>query len=1323
MLKLANFNLGTINTMNFKKVINIIIMKNIVKTHLNKLIPHRYRRKLLVSRKRWMLLAIVFTFVASAIIHIGYTHAASLGPLSPQTAADYTGTGSVGTVAWASPSSAITSDSVYASASMASTAVSHYLTVTNFGFTIPAGSTINGITAEVQENSATSSKGTVVDNSVLAVKGGVVGGTSQATATTWPAANSFVTYGGASNLWGQTWTPSDINSNGFGIGISAKNVKAGSGATLAANIDYVRVTVSYTAPAATLGQTAYRVFNNQPATSQITFANTWGGPGANIGYAMVTTTDGGYAVAGASADYSAGGQDAYLAKYDSTGKLRWSTTWGGTAGDQATSLVQTSDGGYAVTGITTSYGAGGEDMMLLKFDGTGNLSWNKTWGGTGTDEGRSVKQTKDGGYVVTGFTNSYGAGGYDMYLTKFDSTGNVTWSRTWGGTVDDRGDSVIQTADGGYAVTGTTGSYGAGGYDMFLAKYDGNGTLSWNKTWGGTGTEYGKSVVQTADGGYAVTGYTNSYGAGSYDAFLVKYDSAGNLIWNNTWGGTGSDQGNQIVLTSDGGYAVTGVTTSYGDTVNGDMLLIKYDSSGNVTWSRTWGGTGQDYGNGLRQASDGGYAVTGYTDLGSGAGDMFLLKYDSSGALPGCANTMCTSPTGSVASPIATTSSPAVTGTSPTASVGSPTATSSFPNAATTVIVPLVTPSIDVSTPLGAQNTATTVPSDGLPFRLRIDVGATVNSLGANSSSLKLQYAPMTTSCDASFTNTPSSAYQDVTDTGNVHYYHNASSSNGLLPATNVNDPSDGANTLVRQTYQEQGTTSFSNPAAVPVGQDGLWDFALTTNQTTQNTHYCMRIVQFNGTALNSYVTATSGSGVAEIVIPPASFSQSAYRWFAGSNDTGVRTGFAPKTDFATGNLPYSVTTGDFNGDGKLDLAVANSNDSTVSILLGTGTGSFGAKTDFATGTLPYSVTTGDFNGDGKLDLAVGNYNGGSVSILLGTGTGSFGAKTDFGTGLAPYAVTTGDFNGDGKTDLAVANSSSSSVSILLGTGTGSFGAKTDFGLGSSPVKVTTGDFNGDGKTDLVAADYVDATVSVLLGDGTGTFGARTNYPVGTNPQSVTTGDFNGDGKLDLAVANNNDSTVSILLNISSSAIGAPIGGQNKITDITRSNQPFRLRVALAVSTSGVALNGQSFKLQYAGRTSTCSTATYSDVTASSAVQWYTNPNIANGANISSSPNDPVDGTNVIVPQSYQSANTFTNSQAVIYSGQDGLWDFSLQLAAGATEGTDPCFRIVKSDGTLLNSYPLFPEFQYGPTLPQLLRQGAWFDQNGIRQNFFLKGQ
>ncbi|WP_353851885.1 Calx-beta domain-containing protein [Microcystis sp. LE18-22.4A] len=246
----------------------------------------------------------------------------------------------------------------------------------------------------------------------------------------------------------------------------------------------------------------------------------------------------------------------------------------------------------------------------------------------------------------------------------------------------------------------------------------------------------------------------------------------------------------------------------------------------------------------------------------------------------------------------------------------------------------------------------------------------------------------------------------------------------------------------------------------------------------------------------------------------------------------GTGTGsFGPATNFTVGISPRSVTVGDFNGDGKSDLATANRSSSNVSVLLGTGTGSFGTATNFTVGSSPHSVMVGDFNGDGKSDLATANRYGYNVSVLLGTGTGSFGTATNFSAGSSPHSVTVGDFNGDGKSDLATANANGNNVSVLLGTGTGSFGTATYFTVGTRPISVTVGDFNGDGKSDLAVANAYSGNVSVLLGTGTGSFGTATNFAVGSGPFSVTVGDFNGDGKSDLATANRYGNNVSVLLN------------------------------------------------------------------------------------------------------------------------------------------------------------------------------------------------
>ena len=238
---------------------------------------------------------------------------------------------------------------------------------------------------------------------------------------------------------------------------------------------------------------------------------------------------------------------------------------------------------------------------------------------------------------------------------------------------------------------------------------------------------------------------------------------------------------------------------------------------------------------------------------------------------------------------------------------------------------------------------------------------------------------------------------------------------------------------------------------------------------------------------------------------------------------------FLEKSAPAAGTSPQSVAVGDFNGDGKPDLVVANATN--VGVLLGNGDGTFQAAVYYGAGSGPRAVAVGDFNGDGKLDLVVGNVTSGNVSVLLGKGDGTFQPALNSAADNAPYSVVVGDFNGDGKLDVAVANYNSGDVSVLLGKGDGTFQPVVNYAVGSIPSSVVVGDFNGDGKLDLAVTNVFDNTVSVLLGNGDGTFQAPVNFDTGAYPWWVAVGDFNGDGKPDLAAANGNGNDVSILLN------------------------------------------------------------------------------------------------------------------------------------------------------------------------------------------------
>ncbi|MDD1610095.1 MAG: FG-GAP-like repeat-containing protein, partial [Methylococcaceae bacterium] len=253
-----------------------------------------------------------------------------------------------------------------------------------------------------------------------------------------------------------------------------------------------------------------------------------------------------------------------------------------------------------------------------------------------------------------------------------------------------------------------------------------------------------------------------------------------------------------------------------------------------------------------------------------------------------------------------------------------------------------------------------------------------------------------------------------------------------------------------------------------------------------------------------------------------------------------ANTDFNSTVNYVTGNDPCSLSVGDFNNDGNLDLVTANQTSNTVSVLLrNTANTGFDAKVDYATGAAPASVNVGDFNNDGKLDLVTANNASNTVSVLLRNAANTgFDTKVDYATGAAPVSVNVGDFNNDGKLDLVIANQSSNTVSVLLrnAANTG-FEAKVDYATGSGTWSVSVGDFNNDGKLDLATANFNDSSVSVLLRNAANTgFDAKVDYAMGSCPISVSAGDFNNDGKLDLATANYGNGTASILLNNSISA-------------------------------------------------------------------------------------------------------------------------------------------------------------------------------------------
>ncbi|MDD4093226.1 MAG: hypothetical protein PHF94_01260 [Methanothrix sp.] len=307
----------------------------------------------------------------------------------------------------------------------------------------------------------------------------------------------------------------------------------------------------------------------------------------------------------------------------------WNWTFGGQWGDGAWCLQETSDGGNILAGNTASKGEG-SDLYLIKTDEAGNCTWSRTLGGSGEDVGYYVEETEDGGFIVTGSTDSYSMGDELLWLVKTDRNGSPTWEKTFGGFVSSSGDggwSVQETVDGGYIVTGYTQSLGNGRKDLWLIKTDGDGGLIWDRTFGGREDDVGMSVQNSQDGGYIVAGRTASFGKGEDDIWLLKTDLNGGEIWNVTFGGKKDDAGFQVVALASG-YALVSRTDSGKD--DEKIKLIRVDSNGRKIWERSYKGSSAAS---LQLTDDGGFIIAGRVDNKETGRDALIIKTNSIGIM------------------------------------------------------------------------------------------------------------------------------------------------------------------------------------------------------------------------------------------------------------------------------------------------------------------------------------------------------------------------------------------------------------------------------------------------------------------------------------------------------------------------------------------------------------------------------------------------------------------------------------------------------------------------------------------------------------------
>ncbi len=377
--------------------------------------------------------------------------------------------------------------------------------------------------------------------------------------------------------------------------------------------------------------------------------------GDDYGYSSQQTLDGGYVMIGFSSSTNGdvtsvhSANDIWVVKTNSTGIIEWQKTLGGSGNDTAYHIKQTRDGGYIIAGQTalkddaTNYPYPPlTDCWVVKLDAVGNISWQKTFGGNGSDLARDIVQTTDDGYIIAGTTTSNDGvvsgnhGATDYWVVKLDPTGNITWQKCLGGSSYDNAKTIRQTSDGGYIVGGETYSNDGdvsgnhGGYDYWIVKLDAAGSINWKKIMGGLVDDELRDIKQTSDGGYIIAGFSNSYNGGdvsgnhgNLDYWIVKTDATGNITWQKSFGGSGADHGEYVQQTSDGGYVVGGYTKSTDGDVSGnhglfDYWVIKINSLGDLIWQKTLGGTQNDYAYNVEVTNDGGILISGRTESNDG---------------------------------------------------------------------------------------------------------------------------------------------------------------------------------------------------------------------------------------------------------------------------------------------------------------------------------------------------------------------------------------------------------------------------------------------------------------------------------------------------------------------------------------------------------------------------------------------------------------------------------------------------------------------------------------------------------------------------------
>jgi len=345
------------------------------------------------------------------------------------------------------------------------------------------------------------------------------------------------------------------------------------------------------------------------------------------GYSVNQTTDGGFIIAGKSGTMVVPNcYNTFLMKTDSEGFTQWTKTFGEEDGyESAMSVKQTTDGGYILGGWTESYGPNDRDFYLIKTDASGDTIWTKVYGDSPLQQAHSVQQTEDGGYVLAGWILSTGYSRIDFYVVKTDSVGNAVWTYQNEDLLAEEAYSVQQTNDGAYVIAGYTQSSGEGQEDFYLIRLDSSGEVVWTQTYGGFSSDVANSVKQATDDGFLIAGTTYSFGEGNADFYLVKTDADGEEVWTHCYGGELYEEAYSVSQIHDGGYIIAGLVREL-TMESCNIFLTRTDSLGNELWSSIYGGGDYDIAYSVEQLDDENYIVVGSTKSFGSMNDIYILK-------------------------------------------------------------------------------------------------------------------------------------------------------------------------------------------------------------------------------------------------------------------------------------------------------------------------------------------------------------------------------------------------------------------------------------------------------------------------------------------------------------------------------------------------------------------------------------------------------------------------------------------------------------------------------------------------------------------------